>query len=68
MNAPTPADAPPTRRRRLAPLIAVPVALVMVLLVKVKFEPPLKVQEAPLNATALPTVRERLRGENAQAS
>src|SRR5882672_195573 len=33
MNAPTPADAPPTRRRRLAPLIAVPVALVMVLLV-----------------------------------
>src|SRR5258708_2849216 len=33
MNAPTPADAPPTRRRRLAPLIAIPVAVVMVLLV-----------------------------------
>jgi cytochrome c biogenesis protein CcmG/thiol:disulfide interchange protein DsbE len=32
MNAPT-ADATPVRRRRLAPLVAIPVAVVMVLLV-----------------------------------
>ena len=33
MNAPVPADAVPTRRRRLAPLIALPVGVVMLLLV-----------------------------------
>jgi len=33
MNAPVPADAVPTRRRRLAPFIALPVGVVMLLLV-----------------------------------
>ena len=60
----------PLKKSALVPLLFTVSATVFpprsTLPVKVKFDPPLIVQEAPLNSNVFAIVRDRLRGEKAQ--